>query len=92
MFFKGSRYEKVPTRTFADENGRVIAYKSTRFIPPTPALQGHLVTSDERLDHIAWQHYRDPERYWRICDANTALWPDDLLEPGDVLAVPPVEN
>lgn len=92
MFFKGSRYEKVPTRTFTDASGRVITYKSTRFIPATSALQGHLVTSDERLDHIAWQHYRDAERYWRICDANTAVWPDDLLEPGVVLAVPPVEN
>ena len=92
MFFKGSRYAKVPTQTLTNAEGRVIAYKATRFIPPAPALQGHFVTSDERLDHIAWQHYRDPERYWRICDANTALWPDDLLEAGTVLAVPPVEN
>ena len=41
---------------------------------------GTACSTDERLDHIAWQHYRDPERYWRICDANRALWPDDLLE------------
>ena len=92
MFFKGSRYEKVPTRTLTDRNGRDIAYKATRFINETRALEGHLVTADERLDHIAWQHYRDAERYWRICDANLAIWPDDLLEPGIVLDVPPAEN
>jgi hypothetical protein len=92
MFFKGSRYEEVPTQTMTDASGRVIRYKQTRFIPETPALVGHRVTSDERLDHIAWQHYRDAERFWRICDANLALWPDDLLEEAALLRVPPVED
>jgi hypothetical protein len=92
MFFKGSRYEKVPTRTLTDRAGRLIAYKTTRFIPPTPALEGHRVMSRERLDHIAWQHYRDAERFWRICDANTAVWPDDLLEEAAILRIPTVEN
>jgi hypothetical protein len=92
MFFKGSRYEKVPTTWLTNPSGRRIAYKATRFIPRTDAIEGHWVTADERLDHIAWQHYRDPERFWRICDANTALWPDDILEPGAVLGIPPAEN
>jgi len=92
MFFKGSRYEKVPTLTYTDRSGRVIAYKATRFIPPTEPLVGHEVTSDERLDHIAWRHYRDPLRFWRICDANRALWPDDLLDPGAVIRIPPAEG
>ena len=60
MFFKGSRYEKVPTRAFTDATGRVIAYKSTRFIAATVPMEGHLVAADQRLDHIAWLHYRDP--------------------------------
>jgi hypothetical protein len=92
MFYRGSRYEKVPELTMTDASGRVITYKATRFIPPTPADQGHEVTSDERLDHIAWRHYRDAQRYWRICDANYALWPDDLLIEGAVLGIPPAEN
>lgn len=92
MFFKGSRYEKVPTLTLTGSDGRVIAYKGTRFIPDTTALQGHQVLGDERLDHIAWQHYRDAERFWRICDANLALWPEDLLEEGAVIRIPPVDN
>ena len=32
MFFKGSRYEKVPEATLTDASGRVIRYKTTRFI------------------------------------------------------------
>ncbi|MGR7026162.1 hypothetical protein [Geodermatophilus sp. URMC 62] len=92
MFFKGSRYEKVPTQTFTDASGREIAYKATRFIPATPALVGHQVLAGERLDHVAWSHYRDPERFWRICDANGAMWPEDLLEEGAVIRIPPVAD
>ena len=92
MFFKGSRYANVPTRQITDRNQRVITYTATRFIPDTPALAGHLVTSDERLDHIAWQHYRDAERFWRICDANRAMWPGDLLEEAAILRIPPSEE
>jgi hypothetical protein len=92
MFFKGSRYAKVPEATIGDESGRVIRYKTTRFIPETPAVVGHRVVAGERLDHLAWQHYRDAERMWRICDANLALWPSDLLELGRVLLVPPPEG
>lgn len=92
MFFKGSRYEKVPTREIADASGRIVRYKTTRFIPDAPAAVGHQVTDDQRLDRIAWQHYRDAERFWRICDANRALWPADLLAEGAILRIPPSED
>ena len=92
MFVKGSRYEKVPTLSLTDSEGRVIAFKATRFIPPTPATVGHQVVDGERLDLIAWQHFRDPLRFWRICDANLALWPDDLLDEAAVLKIPDAEN
>ena len=87
MFFKGSRYEKVPTITLVSPTGRTIAFKSTRFIPPTPGVEGHWVTASERLDQIAWDHYRNPERFWRICDANSATWPDEILVEGTVINV-----
>jgi hypothetical protein len=92
MFFKGSRYAKVPENSIPDTSGRSIRYKTTRFIPDTQALVGHLVAGNERLDHIAWRHYRDAERYWRICDGNRALWPDDLLEEAAILRIPPSEE
>jgi hypothetical protein len=92
MFFKGSRYEKVADATYVDENGTTIRYKRLRLIPPTPAFGGHGVSEGERLDTIAYDQYRDAERFWRICDANGALWPDDLLETGATIAIPPSEG
>jgi hypothetical protein len=79
MFFKGSRYERVPEDTYVDQSGRAIRYKRIRFIPPTPASLAHQVAQGERLDHIAFLAYRDAERSWRICDANEAMWPPDLV-------------
>lgn len=92
MFFKGSRYEKVPDASLVDPTGRETRYKTTRFIADPAAIVGHRVVGNERLDHISWRHFRDAERFWRICDANRALWPDDLLEEAALLRIPPSEG
>jgi len=92
VFFKGSRYAKVPTASITDASGREIAYKLVRFIPETPAVSGHRVKAGERLDNIAWRYFRDAERFWRICDANRALWPADLLEEGEIIRIPQSEG
>jgi hypothetical protein len=87
VFFKGSRYEKVPEGTFTDAGGRTIPYKLTRFIPDTPAITGHRVVAGERLDHIAARALGDPELFWRLCDANRALAPAELETAGRRLAI-----
>ena len=88
MFFRGSRYSTVPDAIFVDHSGREIVYKLLRPIPLPPAQQGHTVALGERLDHIAFQHYGDPEQYWRNADANLALHPADLTaEVGRVLGI-----
>lgn len=92
MFFKGSRYEKLPTATYTDASGRTVTYVTTRYIAATTAYIGHRVADGDRLDNLAYQYFRDPQRFWRICDANLATWPDDLLVPGAVIAVPPSEG
>ncbi len=90
MFFKGSRYATVGEHKITDSDGREIHYKKIRFIPKTEAQMGHTVHQGERLDHIAHRYYQDPERFWRICDANLAMWPDDLVaEPGRTIRIPP---
>jgi hypothetical protein len=89
VFFKGSRYEKLPTATYVDSSGRSIIYVTTRYIAPTPAFIGHRVTGGERLDLIAYQYFRDSERFWRICDANLAMWPDEIMVMGAVIGIPP---
>ena len=89
MFFKGSRYTDIPEHEITDSRGRVIRYKGMRLIPPTPGRLGHRTTAGERLEHIAYRHYRDPELFWRICDANSARWPEDLTaEMGRILVIP----
>ena len=93
MFFQGSRYARVGELEITDRKGRTIRYKNVRFIPVVEARLGHTVTQSERLDHIAQRFYNDPERFWRICDANLALWPDDLIaEPGETILIPPAEE
>jgi hypothetical protein len=93
MFFKGSRYAAVGDLTINAADGRAIKYKKTRFTPRTDAQSGHLVHQGERLDHISQRYYRDPERFWRIADANQVMWPDELTDKaGRVILVPPSEG
>jgi hypothetical protein len=92
MFFKGSRYEKVATNQITDSTGRVIVYKKIRFIPPTPGMVGYTVKQGDRLDLVANLSFRDAQRFWRICDANDAMWPDDMLLIGRTLEIPSSEG
>jgi hypothetical protein len=92
MFFKGSRYENVKTDQFTTAEGQVVKFKRVRFIPDTPAQLAVVVNQGERLDHIAHRVYQDPELFWRICDANAAVEPNDLVaEPGRTIKIPPAE-
>jgi hypothetical protein len=90
MFAKASRYETVADAVWTDPARREIVYKRLRVIPPPgPAVQGHLVSRGDRLDLIAFRFYRDPEQFWRICDGNIAMRPDDLVaELGRRLVIP----
>jgi hypothetical protein len=78
MFSKKSRYAKVKNAELVDAQGRTITYKRIRLIPPTPPQRGHIITEGERLDHISYFYYKDARRFWRICDANVTMFPDDL--------------
>jgi hypothetical protein len=89
MFFRGSRYEPIPEAELLTPEGRTIRYKRVRFIPATPGALAQLVAQGDRLDLIAYRTFKDPEQFWRICDANLALRPEDLVaEPGRRLLIP----
>jgi hypothetical protein len=93
MFFKGSRYERLPVLHTTDSRGREVAYIATRLIPRSELVSGHLVIEGDRLDLIAHERFRDAERFWRICDANVAMWPEDLVsEAGRVIGIPASEE
>jgi hypothetical protein len=93
MLFKGSRYEGTLTATLVDARGRELRYKVVRMIPESPPRFGYAVAAADRLDTIAFEVFQDPERFWRICDANRALWPPELTRrPGRIIAIPAPEG
>jgi hypothetical protein len=78
-----SRYYQVATATLDTADGRTIIYLRRRFVPAPDRfalLQEHVVTQGERLDNITAFYLGDPEQFWRVCDANNALRPDELTE------------
>lgn len=86
-----SRYADAKTATFVTADGRTIVYLRRRFVLP-PArfvtLQEHRVAEGERLDHIAAKYLGDPEQFWRLCDANNAMRPDELTQTvGQVIRI-----
>jgi hypothetical protein len=83
MFPLNSRYYYTLTSKLEDAGGREIVYLQRRFIPPPERfalLFEHTVTDGERLDNIAAELLGDPEQFWRICDANNAIAPEELTE------------
>jgi hypothetical protein len=83
MFSINSRYYSTPTTTIETQDGRVIVYLRRRFVPPPEnfaLLLEHAVTEGERLDNITAQYLGDPEQFWRVCDANGAIRPQELVE------------
>ena len=92
MIFKGSRYQNTGTYTVTDRSGRRTAALKIRFVPRTPAGYFQTFTADQRLDLLAFKFYGNPEKFWLIADANTEMDPEDLLEPGRQLLIPPNQS
>lgn len=78
-----SRYYGIDTASLELPDGRLVPYLRRRFLPPADrfaVLQEHAVTEGERLDQIAASLMGDPEVFWRIADANSAMRPEELTE------------
>jgi hypothetical protein len=83
IFPPTSRYALTPTATFVRADGTPVTYLKRRFVPAPEnlaLLQWHQVVQGERLDNIAARYLGDPEQFWRLCDANRALRPEELTE------------
>ena len=80
MFNTTSRYYDIETAKFLTSDEREIAYVRRRFLPianPT-VLTTHTVAEGERLDNITARYLGEPEQFWRLCDANNAMHPQEL--------------
>lgn len=94
MFEPTSRYSSIDVAkmsvTDADGTPREIRYLRRRF---TPSMEGmttlveHSFTQGERLDNITARYLGDPTQFWRLCDANNVLCPDELEEVGRVIKI-----
>ncbi len=77
-----SRYSNVATASYTTSTGREVVYLRRRFVPPPESLavaQVHRFLQGERLDLIANAYLGNSELFWRICDANRAVDPDELI-------------
>jgi hypothetical protein len=83
LFTSTSRYYGLDTATLNVPGGNTIAYLERRFVPPPEnfqLLQEHAVVQGDRLDNLAGQYLGDPALFWRLCDANRAMRPEELTE------------
>lgn len=93
-----SRYDGLPTASLAVEDGaggtREVSYLLPRTpLPPegTTTMAVHRVAPADRLDLIAARYLGDPAAFWRICDVNLALDPDELVDSlaeGSLIVIP----
>jgi len=87
VFDPSSRYYSIETVTLAttDSEGRprLVAYKRRRFVPSSEdatTVVEHQVVQGDRLDNITAHYLGDPTQFWRVCDGNTVLRPEELTE------------
>lgn len=87
-FSPESRYSGLPTKTLEGPDGQVISYVVRRFSPQPEAFatQAYRITTEgERLDQIAAAEFGNPEGFWQLCDANGALFAEELEDAGKEL-------
>lgn len=91
MFEPTSRYYAIATATYTTADGRVVRYTRRRFLPngrTMTTLAEVVVNQADRLDLITARTIGDPEQFWRICDSNNAMHPDELTaEVGAIIRI-----
>lgn len=83
LFPTNSRYQYVETAKLVRPDGSEVVYLKRRFVPQPERfalLQEHVVVEGDRLDNVTFRYLGDPEQFWRVCDANRAMRPDELTE------------
>jgi hypothetical protein len=94
MFDPTSRYYNLRTATLTvirrDGTPVEVRYLQRRFIPSADdetILLEHTFTQGERLDNVTARYLDDPTQFWRVCDANLVLRPEELELTGRVINI-----
>ena len=89
MIDKTSRYAKVAELEVVDDAGEVEVVLELRETPRSTGVFRHTPLDGERLDHIAQRYYRDPKKFWKVCDASDVMDPFDVVVTGRPIVIPP---
>lgn len=90
-FLPTSRYYPAGTALHVTSRGEEIVHLRRRFLPSPDRfylLREYTVVDGERHDMLAAQFLGDPEQFWRLCDANGVMRPEELTEtPGQRIRI-----
>lgn len=78
-----SRYHGLGVVVRDPEGEHPVLYFRRRLVPHPDRLatiRHHVVVDRDRPDRIAAAELGDPELFWRLCDANRAIFADELTE------------
>lgn len=90
LYEKTSRYAQyAPIVEVSDRQGRKVKRIGPAKRPPLTELGEHIRRDGQRLDHLANYYLRDPNGYWKICELNDVLLPDQLAEV-ELIKIPTV--
>lgn len=85
MFEEKSRYSKLKSYEESDHRGRKVIVVPVPTAPEQQARGRHLMKQGQRLDHLAQQYLQDPAAFWRICEINGAMFPEQLTEHSEII-------
>lgn len=86
MFSKVSRYRKQQDVSTVDADGRTLVSTPLRLLPPVQGKFRHLLADNDRADQLANKYYKQPRKWWRICDANPQFMSPQALLGKDAMA------
>jgi hypothetical protein len=78
-----SRYFGIEIAVYESMATAPTPYVRRRFLPQMEqfqTIQEHQVSQGERPDNLTYQYMNDPEQFWKICDANGVMHPNELTE------------
>jgi hypothetical protein len=88
VFSKISRYRNEPDVTSVDAAGRTLRSKQVPLVRVARGQFLHTLTDDDRPDRLAYKFYKQPRKWWRICDGNPEFMsPQALFGTGTTLDV-----
>ncbi len=70
MFSRKSRYKNLDVAIAKNRDGHNVEIVSLRLLPEVEGTFHHILEQGQRLDHLAYKYYRQPQKWWHICDAN----------------------